>query len=114
MFVHVACPENSLVDSKEYHKPMITPFELEMALLYAFRSLLSGAPPLTSPSVTGTGPLPSTRPTLRKCWSSRLPSRTLPPLLPSRASHFCRADTNWMAQARCPAVRALHVVLSLS
>lgn len=32
MFVLVACPRNSLVDSKEFYKPIITPFELELAL----------------------------------------------------------------------------------
>jgi len=31
-FVLVACPENSLIDSKEFLKPIITPFELEMAI----------------------------------------------------------------------------------
>jgi len=30
-FVLVACPENSLIDSKEFFKPIITPFELEIA-----------------------------------------------------------------------------------
>ena len=28
----MACPENSLLDSKEYLKPVITPFELDVAL----------------------------------------------------------------------------------
>lgn len=28
----VACPENSLIDSKDFFKPILTPFELEMAL----------------------------------------------------------------------------------
>ena len=32
VFVLVACPENSLLDSKEYLKPIITPFELDVAL----------------------------------------------------------------------------------
>lgn len=32
VFVLVACPENSLLDSKEFLKPIITPFELEVAL----------------------------------------------------------------------------------
>ncbi|KAJ3308150.1 Diphthamide biosynthesis protein 2 [Blyttiomyces sp. JEL0837] len=32
VFVLVACPENSLVDSKEFLRPIITPFELQMAL----------------------------------------------------------------------------------
>jgi len=33
MFVLVACPENTLLDSKEFFKPIITPFELEIALV---------------------------------------------------------------------------------
>ena len=32
VFVLVACPENSLLDSKTLFKPVVTPFELEMAL----------------------------------------------------------------------------------
>ncbi|GAA5837907.1 hypothetical protein JCM11251_004695 [Rhodosporidiobolus azoricus] len=31
-FVLVACPENSMVDSKEFLAPIVTPFELELAL----------------------------------------------------------------------------------
>ncbi|TPX30405.1 hypothetical protein SmJEL517_g06018 [Synchytrium microbalum] len=31
-FVLVACPENSLIDSKEFLRPIVTPFELELAL----------------------------------------------------------------------------------
>ncbi|KAG9123716.1 Diphthamide biosynthesis protein 2 [Ceratobasidium sp. 392] len=31
-FVLVACPENSVIDSKEFYRPIITPFELEIAL----------------------------------------------------------------------------------
>ncbi|KAI0350265.1 diphthamide biosynthesis protein [Trametes cingulata] len=31
-FVLVACPENSLLDSKEFLRPIITPYELEVAL----------------------------------------------------------------------------------
>lgn len=31
VFVLVACPENSLLDSKEFYQPIITPFELEIA-----------------------------------------------------------------------------------
>ena len=32
-FVLVACPENSLgLDSREYLKPVVTPFELDLAL----------------------------------------------------------------------------------
>ena len=33
MFVLVACPENSMIDSKEFYKPIVTPFELEIALV---------------------------------------------------------------------------------
>lgn len=33
MFVLVACPENSLIDSKDFLQPIITPFELEIALV---------------------------------------------------------------------------------
>ena len=32
LFVLVACPENSIFDSKEYLAPVITPFELDVAL----------------------------------------------------------------------------------
>ena len=32
VFVLIACPENSLLDSKEFLKPVITPFELDVAL----------------------------------------------------------------------------------
>ncbi|KAF9074276.1 putative diphthamide synthesis protein-domain-containing protein, partial [Rhodocollybia butyracea] len=31
-FVLVACPENSLVDAKDFYRPIITPYELEIAL----------------------------------------------------------------------------------
>ncbi|KAJ3189271.1 Diphthamide biosynthesis protein 2 [Gaertneriomyces sp. JEL0708] len=31
-FVIVACPENSLIDSKEFMQPIVTPFELEISL----------------------------------------------------------------------------------
>ncbi|CAE6438716.1 unnamed protein product [Rhizoctonia solani] len=31
-FVLVACPENSVIDSKEFYRPIVTPFELEIAL----------------------------------------------------------------------------------
>ncbi|XP_065670092.1 2-(3-amino-3-carboxypropyl)histidine synthase subunit 2 [Hydra vulgaris] len=54
IFVLVACPENSLIDSKEYFKPIITPFELEIACLNSrewngeyltdFCELLEGGP----------------------------------------------------------------------
>ncbi|KAN0064540.1 Diphthamide biosynthesis protein 2 [Thecaphora frezii] len=32
VFVLVACPENSLVDSKDFYKPIVTPYEMELAL----------------------------------------------------------------------------------
>ncbi|KIY44642.1 diphthamide biosynthesis protein [Fistulina hepatica ATCC 64428] len=31
-FVLVACPENSIIDAKEFMQPIVTPFELELAL----------------------------------------------------------------------------------
>ena len=31
IFVLIACPENSLIDSKEFYRPIITPFEMELA-----------------------------------------------------------------------------------
>ena len=31
-YVLVACPENSLLDSRDFHVPIVTPFELEIAL----------------------------------------------------------------------------------
>ncbi|KAL7307921.1 hypothetical protein TKK_0000014 [Trichogramma kaykai] len=31
LFVAVACPENSLIDSKEYYKPIVLPYEVELA-----------------------------------------------------------------------------------
>ncbi|CAG8504935.1 14499_t:CDS:10 [Ambispora leptoticha] len=31
-YVLVACPENSLIDAKEFYRPIVTPFELEIAL----------------------------------------------------------------------------------
>jgi len=33
IFVFIACPENSLIDSKEYYKPIVTPYEIEVACL---------------------------------------------------------------------------------
>ena len=33
VYVLVACPENSLIDSHEFFKPVITPFELELACM---------------------------------------------------------------------------------
>jgi diphthamide biosynthesis protein 2 len=35
VFVLVACPENSLIDSHEFYVPIITPFELEIAFVQA-------------------------------------------------------------------------------
>lgn len=32
VYVLVACPENTLLDSKEFFRPIVTPFELELAL----------------------------------------------------------------------------------
>ena len=31
VFVLVSCPENSLIDSQEFYKPVVTPFEMELA-----------------------------------------------------------------------------------
>ena len=31
IFVLIACPENSLIDSKEFFRPIVTPFEMELA-----------------------------------------------------------------------------------
>ena len=33
IYVLVACPENSLVDSYKFYKPVITPFEMELACM---------------------------------------------------------------------------------
>jgi diphthamide biosynthesis protein 2 len=33
IFVLVACPENSLVESQEFYRPVVTPFEMEVACL---------------------------------------------------------------------------------
>lgn len=33
LFVLVACPENSLVDSQDFYKPVVTPYEMEVACL---------------------------------------------------------------------------------
>lgn len=50
-FVVVACPENTLYDSKEYFRPIVTPYELAVALDYGewtesyetdFRKVLQG------------------------------------------------------------------------
>ncbi|PFX33545.1 2-(3-amino-3-carboxypropyl)histidine synthase subunit 2-like [Stylophora pistillata] len=53
VFVLVACPENTLIDSQEFYKPIVTPFEMELACLRTrewtgdyitdFRELLPGA-----------------------------------------------------------------------
>ena len=32
VFVLIACPENSLIDSRDFMKPIVTPLELEIAL----------------------------------------------------------------------------------
>ncbi|EST07045.2 Diphthamide synthesis, DPH1/DPH2 [Kalmanozyma brasiliensis GHG001] len=37
VFVLVACPENTLVDSKEFFRPIVTPFEMELAVRAAER-----------------------------------------------------------------------------
>ena len=52
VFVHIACAENTLVDSSEFYKPVVTPYELEVACNSAqewtgeyvtdFRELLPG------------------------------------------------------------------------
>ena len=52
IFVLVACPENSLLDNAEFYRPVITPFELEVAcnperqwnaeLVTDFQSILPG------------------------------------------------------------------------
>lgn len=31
IYVLIACPENSLLDSSEFYKPVVTPFEMEVA-----------------------------------------------------------------------------------
>ncbi|XP_073232965.1 2-(3-amino-3-carboxypropyl)histidine synthase subunit 2-like [Porites lutea] len=53
VFVLVACAENTLIDSKEFYKPIVTPFEMELACMRDrewtgdyitdFRDLLPGA-----------------------------------------------------------------------
>ncbi|XP_006819822.1 2-(3-amino-3-carboxypropyl)histidine synthase subunit 2-like [Saccoglossus kowalevskii] len=52
VFVLISCPENSLIDSSEFYKPIVTPFEMEIACNQArewtgdyvtdFRQLLPG------------------------------------------------------------------------
>ncbi|KAL0066996.1 Diphthamide biosynthesis protein 2 [Marasmius tenuissimus] len=55
-FVLVACPENSLIDSKEFYRPIVTPYELQVALrdepswlegsyVFDFGRLLASSPP---------------------------------------------------------------------
>ena len=44
VFVLVACPENSLLDSQEFYKPVVTPFEMEIACIRynnVYRSILT-------------------------------------------------------------------------
>ncbi|XP_038075027.1 2-(3-amino-3-carboxypropyl)histidine synthase subunit 2-like isoform X2 [Patiria miniata] len=53
IYVLVSCPENSLIDSQEFYKPVVTPFEMEIACNRArewtgeyitdFRQILPGA-----------------------------------------------------------------------
>ncbi|XP_064624957.1 2-(3-amino-3-carboxypropyl)histidine synthase subunit 2-like isoform X2 [Lineus longissimus] len=52
VFVLVACPENSMIDSREFYKPILTPYEMEVAcnrnrewdgtLLSDYREILPG------------------------------------------------------------------------
>ncbi|XP_065192022.1 2-(3-amino-3-carboxypropyl)histidine synthase subunit 2-like [Sycon ciliatum] len=54
VFVLVACPESTLIDSDDFYKPVVTPYELEVACMRSrewtgdyvtdFRLLLPGAP----------------------------------------------------------------------
>lgn len=56
IYVLVACPENSLLDSSEFYRPVVTPFEMEMACnssrewtgeyVTDFKDLLQGTMPL--------------------------------------------------------------------
>ena len=39
LYVLVACPENSLVDSQEFYKPVVTPYEMEIACLRFVRKV---------------------------------------------------------------------------
>ncbi len=58
IYTLIACPENSLLDSRDFYRPIITPFELEVALNSArqwtgdyttdFRQLLPGNVELSS------------------------------------------------------------------
>ena len=41
VFVLIACHENSAIDSRDFYKPVITPFELQLALVRFVYSLLS-------------------------------------------------------------------------
>ncbi|XP_078574406.1 2-(3-amino-3-carboxypropyl)histidine synthase subunit 2-like [Branchiostoma floridae x Branchiostoma japonicum] len=64
VFVLVACSENTLIDSSEFYRPVVTPFEMELACNSArewtgeyitdFRELLPGAPSHV-PMSEGTG-----------------------------------------------------------
>ena len=54
IFVLVSCPENSLIDSQDFYRPIITPFELEIACLRSedwgtryttdYQDLITGVP----------------------------------------------------------------------
>ncbi|KAH9994336.1 putative diphthamide synthesis protein-domain-containing protein [Russula compacta] len=58
-FILVACPENSLVDAKDFFRPIVTPFELQLALqpspmwsgeyVLDFDEVLARGPPNPSP-----------------------------------------------------------------
>ncbi|XP_066298027.1 2-(3-amino-3-carboxypropyl)histidine synthase subunit 2-like [Branchiostoma lanceolatum] len=64
VFVLVACSENTLIDSSEFYRPVVTPFEMELACnscrewtgeyITDFRELLPGAPSHV-PMSEGTG-----------------------------------------------------------
>lgn len=61
IFVLIACPENSLLDSSEFYKPVVTPFEMEVACnkkrewseeyVTDFRHLLPGLMYFFSPKI---------------------------------------------------------------
>ncbi|PWY99878.1 hypothetical protein BCV70DRAFT_227108 [Testicularia cyperi] len=42
VFVLIACPENTLVDSKEFLRPIVTPFEMELAVKAGIRHQETG------------------------------------------------------------------------
>ncbi|VDB98256.1 unnamed protein product [Peniophora sp. CBMAI 1063] len=62
-FVLVACPENSVIDAKEFYRPIVTPYELTIALAREpswgtryeldFGRILSDSPGATEPAETG-------------------------------------------------------------